>query len=1013
MAPSLSNRSASNRGSRIPKQRAKSEELLLGEDEVYQQWDIQEMSRTSLSSPRSPRFAESPEAALLRRSKDLETGNMFALVAVVIVCSCIIRLDDVAVGNFLDINNSSSLWTMGHQADSCQFSMNMVYVGFIIVLVTLSFFSLLFSLAIYWRGRNILSKDPDPYNPKTFYEFDHFWEKSNRKRLRMRILAIAIVPFYILSFCLHSKIWCEDWRVGVGVLFGTLVIFFLVFKFVLEFLDVCLCCKCADDSFPEVVIVETSSPRRRSKKHRSSERIERSPDMRESPSPRRPQFIAEDGVVIERLKRQNKARQSVELHVSQNQMISLGSAGQSSSAFRNMTKSRPSKNVAVKDLPHPKPLVTPQNQFDRPPVHPPAFNQKNSTRWLENRDRQSVEINVREVLDRQSVEINIMDPRMKHARFVERGGNAIDMEDSHNISPRSKNGSRRKPHGKRAYRQQRKKGTEDTEEKRKGGKSPKRIELTPLSQLSGPNYNLAPPGKRVGEVSPIEGEISQSFFPSRSGQQNVYNSVGHSHHEYMPTIPELGPKSSTLQFIEGEKAETAIGGVGMAQMDEDRGPFQKPSPEVLREYEAGHVKPGIPIGVDDVAGENTDPAPRGVDFYDVSDSEKEKDTQDGESINQSKYNDKNLKRQSGEERKIADKHEPSVSSKIRDRSRISLELSGPMNMTPMHVHWSSDGDAERSKDVVKREFKDSDSSVLSSRERIKSREDKIKARLNDIKQRYNSRRLFMQSSSEATDSTSGRMHGRATSSGKAEETQKRSPSGSNRKTASLIFQPSFSVNSVGRVSPSFHDNNLTLRSSQSNSMILMSNRLGSFGNGQRTMVFNNEPYTDESVIGQEVPEANSPIRDSEFKESEENHFRKPSEPGTILETSVSSSSSELKECDDEPGHSSRKDRARFEESKPPRRNVKRQQTPNSGETYDNFVNNFMNSGMSPFYGTRTNQLGNITIQPIVDMKSKLTPLVEVPNLEVSVSKDTLDVFPHSRSSTKDKFMAELRSNEKL
>jgi len=367
-------------------------------------------------------------------------------------------------------------------------------------------------------------------------------------------------------------------------------------------------------------------------------------------------------------------------------------------------------------------------------------------------------------------------------------------------------------------------------------------------------------------------------------------------------------------------------------------------------------------------------------------------------------------RQLNEESKKQEKIKPMVEKKVRNRSRVSLEFSGPINLNPMHTDWDSNIDREKSKTASKTDFKEDDSSVLSSRERIKAREDKIKARLNDIKQRYNSRRLFMKGSLDATEhsmrSEPVRMHGGVFSGLRAEETSDRSRSSSPRKTASLIFQPSFSVNSVGR--PATHFPDRPLRSSQSNSMILMSNRLGSFGSSPRAVVSTLDPYTEESGGVHGVQEAAARMTDSEAQGREHPHSRKPSDPGTILENSVSSSSSELKECNEEPGHSPKKVRVRNGGSNSPRKNLKGQQTHSSGETYDNFVDTFRNSSLS--YGSRSKKHSDITIRPLVNMKVKLTPLVEVS--EVSVSKDTLDV-PHSRSSTKDRFVAELKTTEKL
>jgi len=385
---SVSNRSytSSRHSSRGNRTRARYQED--GEDDL-RRYASSKIFREE--SQRSVADTESLDLGFIRRNKNMETENLYAIVAVVITCFSVSRLEDLALSDFLNLDYDSSLMTIGHEEHQCELAFNVMYAVIMMLIVAFGMWSIIFTLVIYWRGRTILSTG---FNSRRFEEFDLFWEKSNKMRVRSRKAGLLIVPFYLISFCTHYKLWCEDWGIGTGVMLLVVLLFILFLKLLWPYLRF-------RSSSGQFTGADDNSLKRSSDKKQvrgSAEGVPRRSthyDIRDSERNLVGSIVndTDDEVVIQRMKkRPNRARQSVELNIDQKALMAMGDTGAGpalSNIMENEMHNPGYMNRSKKNLY--------STRIDKTMRNRPFEGGHGGRKRRQDLDRQSVEINANKV----------------------------------------------------------------------------------------------------------------------------------------------------------------------------------------------------------------------------------------------------------------------------------------------------------------------------------------------------------------------------------------------------------------------------------------------------------------------------------------------------------------------------------------------------------------------------------------------------------------------------------------
>jgi len=151
----------------------------------------------------------------------MENENMIALVAAMIACFSINRLDAFTLDELNDIGRCETSLTLIHGI----VNLSVVITGGCIA-------SIIFLLNT--KDFGLLSTVQNPYNETTLENFDVRRSLTKFMRKRMMRMVSALAVFYILSFCLKPSFWCDLRIVGIFasgfVLLGFLFFLFLYRK---------------------------------------------------------------------------------------------------------------------------------------------------------------------------------------------------------------------------------------------------------------------------------------------------------------------------------------------------------------------------------------------------------------------------------------------------------------------------------------------------------------------------------------------------------------------------------------------------------------------------------------------------------------------------------------------------------------------------------------------------------------------------------------------------------------
>jgi len=153
------------------------------------------------------------------RIKYMENENLVALVAAMITCFSIHRLDGWTWNDLDDIGRCETCLTLVHGI----VTLNIVIIGSCIAAII---------FLLNRRDFSVLSAMQKSYSGTTLESFDLHRRKTKCMRKWMVRMVAAIALFYVSSFCINPILWCDDSRV-VGIFAsGFVLLGFFIFVIV-------------------------------------------------------------------------------------------------------------------------------------------------------------------------------------------------------------------------------------------------------------------------------------------------------------------------------------------------------------------------------------------------------------------------------------------------------------------------------------------------------------------------------------------------------------------------------------------------------------------------------------------------------------------------------------------------------------------------------------------------------------------------------------------------------------
>jgi len=422
----------------------------------------------------SPKFLDYKRYDFFQRNKRMEAENIFALVALIITCFSVNRLDSASL-NELD------------NAQTCEAILDIVYVVVTILIVAVGLCSIAVILMLNWVGYGILAKDTSS-RQKGISEFDGFWDGTNTRRIGARRGVLIITLIYVLSMCLNPQFWCNDkWWRGLCALLILLLAWIIFLLVVQDFLP-CRrkrfpCCK------PARVRPRKDSSSTRPRSRSDSERRNKNLDQywRNTQMELSSTRSDEEPIVSKKHRpRQNRARQSIELNVNQNQMITIRAAADyHSPSIEIFDPKVPQRRMSLENIYEIEEPEEHRQEFRERPQeteplptrhitsggYPIAEKTAKLKRIRPSRVRDSVE--VQQNLDRQSVEINFGHIKQIREPINAKTVRTVYVSDQRGFDKRYDNNDKRYENNEKRY---------ENTEKRKTNTKPNNGNKRPLRQ---------------------------------------------------------------------------------------------------------------------------------------------------------------------------------------------------------------------------------------------------------------------------------------------------------------------------------------------------------------------------------------------------------------------------------------------------------------------------------------------------------------------------------------------------
>jgi len=160
------------------------------------------------------------DAAFFCRIKYMENENMIALVAAMIACFSINKLDAFTLDELNDIGRCETSLTLIHGI----VNLSVVIAGGCIAAII---------FLLNTKDFGLLSTVQNSYSETTLENFDVRRRKTKFMRKRMVRMISALAVFYILSFCIKPSFWCDFRIVGIFAS-GFVLLGFLFFLFLCQ-----------------------------------------------------------------------------------------------------------------------------------------------------------------------------------------------------------------------------------------------------------------------------------------------------------------------------------------------------------------------------------------------------------------------------------------------------------------------------------------------------------------------------------------------------------------------------------------------------------------------------------------------------------------------------------------------------------------------------------------------------------------------------------------------------------
>jgi len=144
----------------------------------------------------------------------MENENLVGLVAAMITCFSIHRLDAWTWNDLDDIYRCETCLTLAHGI----VTLSIVIIGSCIAAII---------FLLNRRDFSLLSAMQKSYNGKTLESFDLHRRKTKCMRKWMVRMVAAIALFYVVSFCINPILWCDSRVVGICASGSVLLGFFI------------------------------------------------------------------------------------------------------------------------------------------------------------------------------------------------------------------------------------------------------------------------------------------------------------------------------------------------------------------------------------------------------------------------------------------------------------------------------------------------------------------------------------------------------------------------------------------------------------------------------------------------------------------------------------------------------------------------------------------------------------------------------------------------------------------